>query len=160
MLGNPWIEVCEYFISHFYFLKPVASVRFHSLTPVFELIVFLSRIPQATSCSALEMPTSSEILQVILEYIYTDESPTTKGRVPSFISAFWVGLDHWKERLICELVLPFLPSQSLWMWSLFATCWLLLTSCSSHGWRRCARSSSQRTVCSLSYLLLAPFMWA
>ncbi|XP_072250913.1 inhibitor of Bruton tyrosine kinase isoform X2 [Leuresthes tenuis] len=33
---------------------------------------------EATSCSALEMPTSSEILQVILEYIYTDESPTTK----------------------------------------------------------------------------------
>uniref|UniRef100_A0A8C7X305 Inhibitor of Bruton agammaglobulinemia tyrosine kinase n=1 Tax=Oryzias sinensis TaxID=183150 RepID=A0A8C7X305_9TELE len=33
---------------------------------------------QATSCSALEMPTTSEILQVILEYIYTDESPTIK----------------------------------------------------------------------------------
>uniref|UniRef100_A0A3B5MT57 Inhibitor of Bruton agammaglobulinemia tyrosine kinase n=1 Tax=Xiphophorus couchianus TaxID=32473 RepID=A0A3B5MT57_9TELE len=33
---------------------------------------------EATSCSALEMPTSSEILQVILEYIYTDESPTIK----------------------------------------------------------------------------------
>lgn len=35
--------------------------------------------PQATSCTALEMPTSAEILQVILEYIYTDESPTIKG---------------------------------------------------------------------------------
>uniref|UniRef100_A0A6Q2XZI7 BTB domain-containing protein n=1 Tax=Esox lucius TaxID=8010 RepID=A0A6Q2XZI7_ESOLU len=33
---------------------------------------------EATSCSALEMPTSSEILQVILEYVYTDESPTVK----------------------------------------------------------------------------------
>ncbi|KAM9310117.1 inhibitor of Bruton tyrosine kinase [Pholidichthys leucotaenia] len=33
---------------------------------------------EATSCSALEMSTSSEILQVILEYIYTDESPTIK----------------------------------------------------------------------------------
>uniref|UniRef100_A0A665VKC1 BTB domain-containing protein n=1 Tax=Echeneis naucrates TaxID=173247 RepID=A0A665VKC1_ECHNA len=33
---------------------------------------------EATSCNALEMPTSSEILQVILEYIYTDESPTIK----------------------------------------------------------------------------------
>ncbi|XP_068586194.1 inhibitor of Bruton tyrosine kinase [Cebidichthys violaceus] len=33
---------------------------------------------EATSCSALEMPTSSEILQVILEYIYTDESHTIK----------------------------------------------------------------------------------
>uniref|UniRef100_A0AAQ5YCA8 BTB domain-containing protein n=1 Tax=Amphiprion ocellaris TaxID=80972 RepID=A0AAQ5YCA8_AMPOC len=33
---------------------------------------------EATSCSALEMPTSSEILHVILEYIYTDESPTIK----------------------------------------------------------------------------------
>ncbi|KAM3873183.1 inhibitor of Bruton tyrosine kinase [Diretmus argenteus] len=33
---------------------------------------------EATSCSALEMPTSSEILHAILEYIYTDESPTIK----------------------------------------------------------------------------------
>lgn len=33
---------------------------------------------EATSCTALEMPTSSEILQVILEYIYTDESPTIR----------------------------------------------------------------------------------
>ncbi|KAM6935398.1 inhibitor of Bruton tyrosine kinase isoform 1-T1 [Lycodopsis pacificus] len=33
---------------------------------------------EATSCSALEMPISSEILQVILEYIYTDESHTIK----------------------------------------------------------------------------------
>ncbi|XP_034553672.1 inhibitor of Bruton tyrosine kinase [Notolabrus celidotus] len=33
---------------------------------------------EATSCTALEMPTNSEILQVILEYIYTDESPTIR----------------------------------------------------------------------------------
>ncbi|XP_067366528.1 inhibitor of Bruton tyrosine kinase isoform X2 [Channa argus] len=33
---------------------------------------------EATSCTALEMPTSSDILQVILEYIYTDESPIIK----------------------------------------------------------------------------------
>ncbi|KAM3615134.1 uncharacterized protein V6R79_023915 [Siganus canaliculatus] len=33
---------------------------------------------EATSCTALEMPTSSEILHIILEYIYTDESPTIK----------------------------------------------------------------------------------
>lgn len=33
---------------------------------------------EATSCSALEMPTSSEVLKVILEYLYTDESPTIK----------------------------------------------------------------------------------
>uniref|UniRef100_A0A673VL06 Inhibitor of Bruton tyrosine kinase n=1 Tax=Salmo trutta TaxID=8032 RepID=A0A673VL06_SALTR len=33
---------------------------------------------EATSCSALEMPTSSDVLQVILDYVYTDESPTIK----------------------------------------------------------------------------------
>ncbi|XP_056141679.1 inhibitor of Bruton tyrosine kinase [Lampris incognitus] len=33
---------------------------------------------EATSCTALVMPTSSDILQVILEYLYTDESPTIK----------------------------------------------------------------------------------
>eukprot|EP00063_Salmo_salar_P080925 XP_014055760.1 PREDICTED: inhibitor of Bruton tyrosine kinase-like isoform X2 [Salmo salar] len=33
---------------------------------------------EATSCSALGMPTSSDILQVILDYVYTDESPTIK----------------------------------------------------------------------------------
>ena len=41
--------------------------------------VVVVRSQQATSCSALEMPTSSDILQVILEYVYTDESPTIKG---------------------------------------------------------------------------------
>uniref|UniRef100_A0A673VXF9 Inhibitor of Bruton tyrosine kinase n=1 Tax=Salmo trutta TaxID=8032 RepID=A0A673VXF9_SALTR len=34
---------------------------------------------EATSCSALEMPTSSDVLQVILDYVYTDESPTIKA---------------------------------------------------------------------------------
>uniref|UniRef100_A0A8C8F0E7 BTB domain-containing protein n=1 Tax=Oncorhynchus tshawytscha TaxID=74940 RepID=A0A8C8F0E7_ONCTS len=38
----------------------------------------LGELQCATSCSALEMPTSSDILQVILEYVYTDESPTIK----------------------------------------------------------------------------------
>ncbi|KAM8870686.1 inhibitor of Bruton tyrosine kinase [Spinachia spinachia] len=33
---------------------------------------------EATSCSALEMPTSSEVLHVILEYVYLDESNTIK----------------------------------------------------------------------------------
>lgn len=33
---------------------------------------------EATSCTALDMPTSSEVLQVILEYVYTDDSPTVK----------------------------------------------------------------------------------
>lgn len=41
--------------------------------------VVVVRSPQATSCSALGMPTSSDILQVILDYVYTDESPTIKG---------------------------------------------------------------------------------
>lgn len=34
---------------------------------------------QSTSCTALEMPTSAKVLQVILEYIYTDDSPTIRG---------------------------------------------------------------------------------
>lgn len=51
-------------------------------------------VPKATSCSALEMPTSAEILQVILEYIYTDESPTVKGILSSWMltpspTGFW-----------------------------------------------------------------------
>uniref|UniRef100_A0AAQ4R2P6 Inhibitor of Bruton tyrosine kinase n=1 Tax=Gasterosteus aculeatus aculeatus TaxID=481459 RepID=A0AAQ4R2P6_GASAC len=33
---------------------------------------------EATSCSALEMATSSEVLHAILEYVYTDESHTIK----------------------------------------------------------------------------------
>lgn len=36
---------------------------------------------EATSCTALEMPTTSDVLQVILEYIYTDESPTVRESV-------------------------------------------------------------------------------
>uniref|UniRef100_A0A8C2AW57 Inhibitor of Bruton agammaglobulinemia tyrosine kinase n=1 Tax=Cyprinus carpio TaxID=7962 RepID=A0A8C2AW57_CYPCA len=35
----------------------------------------------ATSCTALDLPTSSEVLQAILEYIYTDESPTVRESV-------------------------------------------------------------------------------
>ncbi|XP_061677249.1 inhibitor of Bruton tyrosine kinase isoform X2 [Syngnathoides biaculeatus] len=33
---------------------------------------------EATSCTALQMPINSDILQVILEYIYTDDSPNIK----------------------------------------------------------------------------------
>ncbi|KAJ8411489.1 hypothetical protein AAFF_G00162970 [Aldrovandia affinis] len=33
---------------------------------------------EATSCTALEMATSAAILQVILDYVYTDESPTVR----------------------------------------------------------------------------------
>ncbi|XP_041107151.1 inhibitor of Bruton tyrosine kinase isoform X2 [Polyodon spathula] len=33
---------------------------------------------EASCCSALEMPIHSEILQVVLDYIYTDESPTIR----------------------------------------------------------------------------------
>ncbi|XP_076827712.1 inhibitor of Bruton tyrosine kinase [Brachyhypopomus gauderio] len=33
---------------------------------------------ESTSCNALEMPTSAKVLQVILEYTYTDESPTIR----------------------------------------------------------------------------------
>ncbi|KTG42144.1 hypothetical protein cypCar_00008523 [Cyprinus carpio] len=36
---------------------------------------------EATSCTALDLPTSSEVLQAILEYIYTDESPTVRESV-------------------------------------------------------------------------------
>uniref|UniRef100_A0A673KBN7 Inhibitor of Bruton tyrosine kinase-like n=1 Tax=Sinocyclocheilus rhinocerous TaxID=307959 RepID=A0A673KBN7_9TELE len=36
---------------------------------------------EATSCTALDMPTTSEVLQAILEYIYTDESPTVRESV-------------------------------------------------------------------------------
>uniref|UniRef100_A0A8C1LC62 Inhibitor of Bruton agammaglobulinemia tyrosine kinase n=1 Tax=Cyprinus carpio TaxID=7962 RepID=A0A8C1LC62_CYPCA len=36
---------------------------------------------EATSCTALDMATSSEVLQAILEYIYTDESPTVRESV-------------------------------------------------------------------------------
>ncbi|XP_053350018.1 inhibitor of Bruton tyrosine kinase [Clarias gariepinus] len=33
---------------------------------------------ESTSCTGLEMPTSAKVLQVILEYIYTDDSPTIR----------------------------------------------------------------------------------
>ncbi|XP_077454563.1 inhibitor of Bruton tyrosine kinase isoform X2 [Stigmatopora argus] len=33
---------------------------------------------ESTSCSALKMPTTSDVLQAILEYIYTDDSPSTR----------------------------------------------------------------------------------
>lgn len=52
------------------------------------LVLFCLVPPQATSCTALEMPTSSEILQVILEYLYTDESPTIKGNISGCAQTF------------------------------------------------------------------------
>lgn len=83
MLGNPWIEVS--------LLKKKGEkknkkatrpVYFFLLDDVHQLHnVRLVLHPQATSCTALELPTSSEILQVILEYIYTDESPTIRGKI-------------------------------------------------------------------------------
>ncbi|XP_059423219.1 inhibitor of Bruton tyrosine kinase [Carassius carassius] len=36
---------------------------------------------EASSCTALEMATTSEVLQAILEYIYTDECPTVRESV-------------------------------------------------------------------------------
>lgn len=45
----------------------------------FNIVVDLFCPLQSTSCTALEMPTSAKVLQVILEYIYTDESPTIRG---------------------------------------------------------------------------------
>lgn len=47
---------------------------------------------QATSCAALDMPTSSEVLQAILEYIYTDECPTIKGKLLDQSSKSWGSL--------------------------------------------------------------------
>uniref|UniRef100_A0A4W4HHS7 BTB domain-containing protein n=1 Tax=Electrophorus electricus TaxID=8005 RepID=A0A4W4HHS7_ELEEL len=38
----------------------------------------LGKLFLSTSCNALKMPTSAKVLQVILEYIYTDESPTVR----------------------------------------------------------------------------------
>lgn len=38
------------------------------------------------------MPTSSEVLQAILEYIYTDESPTIRGNPPGKSNKSWSAL--------------------------------------------------------------------
>nr|XP_046255607.1 inhibitor of Bruton tyrosine kinase [Scatophagus argus] len=64
---------------------------------------------EATSCTALEMPTNSEILQVILEYIYTDESPTIKESLNvEFICNVLVVADHLlitRLKEMCEVVI-------------------------------------------------------
>ncbi|KAM9852655.1 inhibitor of Bruton tyrosine kinase [Aulostomus maculatus] len=64
---------------------------------------------EATSCTALEMPTSAEILQVILEYIYTDESPTIKESLNvEFICSVLVVADQLlitRLKEMCEVVI-------------------------------------------------------
>ncbi|KAK5862724.1 hypothetical protein PBY51_018093 [Eleginops maclovinus] len=64
---------------------------------------------EATSCTALELPTSSEILQVILEYIYTDESPTIKeGLNVEFVCNVLVVADQLlitRLKEMCEVVI-------------------------------------------------------
>lgn len=64
---------------------------------------------EATSCTALEMPTSSEILQVILEYIYTDESPTIKESLNvEFVCSVLVVADQLlitRLKEMCEVVI-------------------------------------------------------
>ncbi|XP_013865164.1 inhibitor of Bruton tyrosine kinase isoform X2 [Austrofundulus limnaeus] len=64
---------------------------------------------EATSCSALEMPTSSEVLQVILDYIYTDESPTIKDSLNvEFVCNVLVVADQLlitRLKEMCEVVI-------------------------------------------------------
>lgn len=57
----------------------IAFTYIYSVDINIRVLMFIFCPLQATSCTALEMLTSSEVLQVILEYIYTDESPTIKG---------------------------------------------------------------------------------
>ncbi|XP_058504067.1 inhibitor of Bruton tyrosine kinase isoform X1 [Solea solea] len=64
---------------------------------------------EATSCNALEMPITSEILQVILEYIYTDESPSIKESLNvEFLCSVLVVADQLlitRLKEICEVVI-------------------------------------------------------
>uniref|UniRef100_A0A8C5ED32 BTB domain-containing protein n=1 Tax=Gouania willdenowi TaxID=441366 RepID=A0A8C5ED32_GOUWI len=64
---------------------------------------------EATSCCALEMPTTAEILQVILEYIYTDDSPTIKESTNvEFVCNVLVVADQLlitRLKEICEVVI-------------------------------------------------------
>ncbi|XP_069393451.1 inhibitor of Bruton tyrosine kinase [Paralichthys olivaceus] len=64
---------------------------------------------EATSCNALEMPISSETLQVILEYIYTDESPTIKESLNvEFVCSVLVVADQLlitRLKEMCEVVI-------------------------------------------------------
>lgn len=122
MLGNPWIEV-GWILFIYFFLEwgllmtvPV-SPWLHDVHQLHNVCLVLP--PQATSCTALEMPTSSEILQVILEYIYTDESPTIKGKV--FFSMSWKSTEQKKKKK--TWFSAFMFPQSLWMSSSSAMCW-------------------------------------
>nr|XP_005157916.1 inhibitor of Bruton tyrosine kinase [Danio rerio] len=64
---------------------------------------------EATSCSALSLPISSEVLQVILEYIYTDESHTVRDAVNmEFVCNVLVVADQLlitRLKEICEVVI-------------------------------------------------------
>ncbi|XP_058601857.1 inhibitor of Bruton tyrosine kinase isoform X2 [Onychostoma macrolepis] len=64
---------------------------------------------EATSCTALDMPTTSEVLQAILEYIYTDESPTVRESVNvEFVCNVLVVADQLlitRLKEICEVVI-------------------------------------------------------
>lgn len=62
------------------FCKSSTSGSLQLVVAAFRIVMWIfSAPPQSTSCTALEMPTSAKVLQVILEYIYTDESPTIRG---------------------------------------------------------------------------------
>ncbi|KAG7336221.1 hypothetical protein KOW79_000914 [Hemibagrus wyckioides] len=64
---------------------------------------------ESTSCTALEMPTSAKVLQVILEYIYTDESPTIRESLSvEFVCSVLVVADQLlitRLKEICEVVI-------------------------------------------------------
>ncbi|KAI5106425.1 inhibitor of Bruton tyrosine kinase, partial [Silurus meridionalis] len=64
---------------------------------------------ESTSCTALEMPTSAKVLQVILEYIYTDESPTIRESLSvEFACSVLVVADQLliiRLKEICEVVI-------------------------------------------------------
>lgn len=64
---------------------------------------------ESTSCTALEMPTSAKVLQVILEYIYTDESPTIRESLSvEFVCSVLVVADQLlitRLKEICEVTI-------------------------------------------------------
>lgn len=92
--------------------------------------VVVVRSPQATSCSALGMPTSSDILQVILDYVYTDESPTIKGTQNTPDHAYTTCTHtntQWKMLRDYGWKIALLPTwvQIHWLWN---TCALSLSN--------------------------------
>nr|DBA26453.1 TPA: hypothetical protein GDO54_010709 [Pyxicephalus adspersus] len=64
---------------------------------------------EASCCTALEMPVHSDVLQVIIDYIYTDEAPTVKESANvEFICNFLVMADQLliiRLKEICEVTL-------------------------------------------------------